>query len=97
MFVSTLGALGRELGVIQGGELCPRLAWCSCPVLEWDLSSLGVSFPGLLACSHGISGLGRSLLDPRCSRILMVHIGDCLTTLTDLGVDGVVTLAALLT
>ena len=58
---------------------------------------MGVSFPGLLVCSHGVSGLGRSSLDPQYSGILMVHIGGCLTSLTDLGVDGVVTLAALLT
>ena len=58
---------------------------------------MGLSFPGLLVCSHGVSGLCRSSLDPRCSGILMVPIGGCFTSLTDLGVDGVVTLAALLT
>ena len=97
MFISTLCVLERELVVILGAGSYPGLAWCSCPVLVWVLSSLGLSFPGLLVCSHGASGLGQSSLDSRCSVILMVHIGGCFTILTDLGVDGVVTLAALLT
>ena len=97
LFVSTLCVLGRELVVILGGGSCPGLAWCSCLVLKWALSSLGLSFPRLLVCSHGASGLGRPSLDSQCSVILMVHIGGCFTILTELGVDGVVTLAALLT
>ena len=97
LFASTLCVFGRELVVILGGGSCLGLSLCSCPALEWALISMGLFLLGLLVCSHDSSGLGRSFFDSRCSGLLVVHIGGCFAILTDLGVDGMVALAALLT
>ena len=97
----TVRGLGPFFDLGDSRGTCPFASTLCVLGRDFIVNVGGGSRPGcfswITCVSRKSSGLGWSFFDSLCSVLLVVHIGGCFAILTDLGGDGMVALAALLT